>query len=63
MSLRHINKQLPSHATTRPAKMHVIYKIVSTCEERFNPESEYTSAFISFAYRICLLMQNSRIKF
>jgi hypothetical protein len=30
--------------------MHILYKIISTCEERFNADSQYTSSFIDFAY-------------
>jgi hypothetical protein len=52
MSLRHLNKQIPAQSHTKPIKMHVLYKIMSTCEERFNPDSEYTHSFIEFSYGI-----------
>lgn len=52
MSLRHLNKQLPAQSHTKPIKMHVLYKIMSTCEERFNPDSEYTNPFIELCYGI-----------
>lgn len=50
MSLRHLNKQLAAHSHAKPIKMHVLYKIMSTCEERFNADSEYTHSFIDFSY-------------
>lgn len=50
MSLRHLNKQIPAQSHIKPVKMHVLYKIMATCEERFNADSEYTQSFIDFSY-------------
>lgn len=54
MALRHLNKQLPADSTIKPIKMHILYKIMSTCEERFNADSQYTPSFINFAYGNCI---------
>jgi hypothetical protein len=60
MSLRHLNKHLRPDSPAKPAKMHVIYKIISTCEERFNADSEYTQSFIDFSF--CKFTTHSELK-
>lgn len=53
MSVRHLNKKLSERdlvGKPRSVKMHVLYKIMSVCEERFKHDSPYTEEFIEFSY-------------
>lgn len=63
MSIRHLNRHISKQSFCRPAKMHVIYKIMSTCQERFNPNSEYLESFISFAYCNYFIIKNLKMTF